>query len=183
MFTDARSKAVVFVAHCVLNQNSISDGTADYPGSIREILELLCASDVGIVQLPCPELICLGLDRGNVYGSASPVVEENTRIRGMMGSDSAAEKLKRLVDDVVLQISEYLKYGFEIRGIVGINRSPSCGVETTSKDNMEVEGEGVFIETLRNELDIKGIKIKMVGIKASEPEEAVETVRELIAVD
>ncbi len=183
MFTDARSKTVVFVAHCILNQNSISDGTADYPGSIREILELLCASDVGIVQLPCPELICLGLDRGNVYGSASPVVEENTRIRGMMGSDSATEKLKRLVDDVVFQISEYLRYGFEIRGIVGINRSPSCGVETTSKDNREVEGEGVFIEALRSELDRKSIKIKMVGIRSSEPEEAVKTVRELIAGD
>ncbi|HUX13180.1 MAG TPA: hypothetical protein VMW87_09130 [Spirochaetia bacterium] len=183
MFTDARSKAVVFIAHCILNQNSISDGTADYPGAVKEIMELLCASDVGIVQMPCPELICLGLDRGNVYESASPVVEENTRIRGIMGSDSAAEKLKRLVDDVVFQISEYLKYGFEIRGIVGINRSPSCGVETTSKDNREVEGEGVFIETLRNELGSKGINLKFVGIKTSEPEEAVKTVRELIAGD
>ena len=28
MFTDGRSKKVVFVAHCLLNQNSISDGTA-----------------------------------------------------------------------------------------------------------------------------------------------------------
>ena len=183
MFTDARSKTVVFVAHCILNQNSISDGTADYPGVIREILELLCASDVGIVQLPCPELICLGLDRGYVYGRASPVVEENTRIRGMMGSDYATGKLKRLVNDVVLQISEYLKHGFKITGIVGINRSPSCGVETTSNDDVEVEGEGVFIEALRKELDKKGIKLKMVGIKASEPEEAVKTVRDLIAGD
>ncbi len=183
MFTDARSKAVVFVAHCILNQNSISDGTADYPGSIREILELLCASDVGIVQLPCPELICLGLDRGNVYGSASPVVEENTRIRGMMGSDSATEKLKRLVDDVVFQMSEYVKHGFEIQGIVGINRSPSCGVETTSKDNREVEGEGVFIEALRSELEKKGIEIKIVGIKASEPAKAVKAIKELLTAN
>ena len=183
MFSDTRSRTVVFVAHCVLNQNSISDGTADYPGAIREILELLCASDVGIVQLPCPELICLGLDRGNVYGSASPVVEENTRIRRMMGNDSATEKLKRLVDDVVFQILEYRRYGFEIRGVVGINRSPSCGVETTSKDNMEVEGEGVFIEVLRSELDEKGIEIKMVGIRASEPAKAVRTIQNLIAGD
>jgi hypothetical protein len=29
---------VVFVAHCMLNQNSISDGTASYPGSIREVV-------------------------------------------------------------------------------------------------------------------------------------------------
>jgi predicted secreted protein len=52
MFADARSKRIVFVAHCILNQNSISDGTAEYPGSIKEAVEFLCASNVGIVQMP-----------------------------------------------------------------------------------------------------------------------------------
>lgn len=28
MFTDARSKRLILVAHCILNQNSISDGTS-----------------------------------------------------------------------------------------------------------------------------------------------------------
>lgn len=41
MFTDARSKRVIFVAHCLLNQNSISDGTADYPGVNEAILQTL----------------------------------------------------------------------------------------------------------------------------------------------
>ncbi len=31
--------------------------------------------------MPCPELCCLGLDRGNILGAESPVVVENTRIR------------------------------------------------------------------------------------------------------
>jgi len=31
MFTDERAKTIVFVAHCILNQNSISAGTAAYP--------------------------------------------------------------------------------------------------------------------------------------------------------
>ncbi|CAG8999029.1 MAG: hypothetical protein CENE_00993 [Candidatus Celerinatantimonas neptuna] len=30
MFEDKRSKKVVLIAHCLLNQNAISDGTADY---------------------------------------------------------------------------------------------------------------------------------------------------------
>jgi len=107
MFTDARSKNVLFVAHCILNQNSISDGTADYPGYIREILELLVRYDVGIVQMPCPELHCLGLDRKNKYGSAVPVVEENTRIRAMMTREPAAGKMKLLVQQVLFQITEY----------------------------------------------------------------------------
>ncbi len=40
MFTDKRSKRVIFVAHCILNQNAISDGTADYPGSHVDIIAL-----------------------------------------------------------------------------------------------------------------------------------------------
>ncbi len=180
MFTDARSKRVLFVAHCILNQNSISDGTATSPASVKEIVELAGASQVGIVQMPCPELMCLGLDRGNVAGSASPVVEENTRIRRAMRRGPAAARLRPLVRQVVFQIAEYRKYGFDVRGIVGINRSPSCGVDTTSDDNREVEGEGVFIEALHRELERNGLSVAMVGIKDYEPEKAVEAVRDLI---
>jgi predicted secreted protein len=180
LFTDARSKSVLFVAHCILNQNSISDGTATYPASVKEIVELVCASHVGIVQMPCPELLCLGLDRGNADGSAHPVVEENTRIRKMMGRRPAAAKLRPLVRQLVFQIAEYRKYGFDVRGIVGINRSPSCGMDTTSDNNQEVEGEGIFIEALRHELEKNGTTVDMVGIKAFEPEKAVAAARDLI---
>ncbi|MCP4692723.1 MAG: DUF523 domain-containing protein [Desulfobacterales bacterium] len=182
MFDDARSKSVIFVAHCLLNQNSISDGTADYPGAVGDVMEVLRASRVGIVQMPCPELMCLGLDRGNRDGAASPVVEENTRIREMMEREPAAGEIRRLVRFVARQISEYRKYGFDVRGIVGINRSPSCGVETTSRDNREVDGEGVFIAALRDELGKNGPPPAFAGVKAFEPEEAVKTIQRLLAV-
>ena len=182
MFTDSRSKSVVFFAHCILNQNSISDGTALYPGFIQEIMELLCTSQVGIVQMPCPELLCLGLDRGNIEGSTYPIVEENTRIRKTMSESSAAAKIKQMAQDIVFQISEYRKYGFQILGIVGINRSPSCGVDTTSKNNREVEGEGVFFEALRKELSKDRININFVGIKPSEPQKAVKTIQKLMDI-
>ena len=84
MFNDVRSKSVIFVAHCILNQNSISEGTVSNPAQIKEILELLTPSEVGIIQMPCPELYCLGLDRGDIDGSSRPIVKENTRIRKMM---------------------------------------------------------------------------------------------------
>lgn len=183
MFTDVRSKAIVFVAHCILNQNAISDGTAVYPGVIHDVIKVLCASHVGIVQMPCPELMCLGLDRGNPEGHACSVFEENTRIRLMMQREPATTKMRQLVEYLVVQISEYQKYGFSIRGIVGINRSPSCGVESTSKDNREVSGEGIFIEALRNELSKHGMSAKMVGIKAFEPEHAVTDIQKLLATN
>lgn len=66
MFNDGRSKKVVFIAHCLLNQNSISDGTAVYPATFKEIIDYFINADIGVIQMPCPELSCLGLDRGNV---------------------------------------------------------------------------------------------------------------------
>ena len=181
MFTDGRSREVLFVAHCVLNQNSISDGTADFPGMIREVVDVLRNSDVGVVQMPCPELMCLGLDRGNPEGAASPVVVENTRIRGMLEREQAAGKIEMLAGQVIHQISEYSKHGFQVRGIVGINRSPSCGVETTSRHDREVKGQGVFIEALNRELELRGLEVKIAGIKASAPEEAAWIVENLIS--
>jgi uncharacterized protein YbbK (DUF523 family) len=75
---------------------------------------------------------------------------------------------------------EYRKYGFAIQGIVGINRSPSCGVETTSKENREVPGEGVFMEALRHALDEHALRVEIIGIKAFETEQAVITLKNLL---
>lgn len=168
MFNDGRSKKVVFVAHCFLNQNSISDGTSVYPAVFRDIVDFFINSNVGIVQMPCPELCCLGLDRGNVYGADSPVVVENTRIRTEMKKNSANEKLTILVDYVVQQILEYHRFGFEIVGIIGANRSPNCGVETTSDNNEEVSGTGLFIDKISYQLSKKNISIPMIGLKGSD---------------
>lgn len=156
MFSDCRSKKVVLVSHCILNQNSISDGTADYPATNESVLKLLIQSKVGIIQMPCPETLCLGLDRGDIHGAERDVVAENTRIRDSMNKLTAIEILNK----VVFQIDEYIKNGFSVAEVIGINRSPSCGVNTTSKNNKEVDGEGVFIERLRNKLKEKVLILK-----------------------
>lgn len=180
MFSDYRSKKVVLVSHCILNQNAISDGTADYPATNESVLNLLIQSKVGMIQMPCPETLCLGLDRGDTHGAEREVVVENTRIRYELGQDKSIEKLNSLADQIVFQVEEYVKNGFSVAGVIGINRSPSCGVNTTSKNNKEVNGEGVFIERLRNKLKEKGININMIGIKALETEEALISIKNLL---
>lgn len=170
MFTDGRSKKVVLLAHCILNQNAISDATAVFPSANQPIVRMLLDAEVGIVQMPCPELCCLGLDRGNIHGGEFPVVVENTRIRAEMQRSPAAERLSALVDQVLLQIREYLKNGFEVLGIIGVNRSPCCGVDTTSDQNRELTGQGVFITALQEQLAANGFSIPVVGIKA-DPED------------
>jgi len=180
MFSDARSKKIVFVSHCVLNQNSISDATADYPGANESILKSLIQAKVGIVQMPCPELLCLGLDRGDIHGGERDVVVENTRIRKKLEEPNSIEIIKNLVNQIVFQIEEYRRNGFAVLGIIGINRSPSCGVNTTSRNNQEVEGQGVFFEALGKALEKKNISIDMLGIKAAETDKALKSIQELI---
>lgn len=166
MFTDGRSKKIVFVAQCILNQNAISDGTADFPGANVELVRALLEAEVGIVQMPCPELCCLGLDRGNPHGADSPVLVENTRIRRAMGGRSAGEELKALVSGVAEQALQYRRHGFDLRCIIGSNRSPCCGVDTTSDHDREEAGQGVFISALIRALDNAGISVPVMGVKA-----------------
>ena len=178
MFRDGRSQKVAFLAHCLLNQNAISDGTAVRPAGFPEMVSYLLEHGVDIVQLPCPELLCLGLDRGDPQGAERPVVVENTRIRRAMAQAEPSRRLARLVADTMAQLLEYRRYGFQVVGILGANRSPCCGVDTTSQDDQEVPGMGVFLEALSRRLEEVGWKIPMVGFRGTD--DAVETVQRLL---
>lgn len=180
MFEDKRSKQILLLAHCLLNQNSISDGTADFPGQFREVIDLIIEKHIGILQLPCPELLCLGLDRGDRDGGHRELLTENSRIRNLMTRSANMKRVKRLVRLIVCQVEEYRKFGFEILGLIGIDRSPSCGVDTTSIHDREEKGRGIFIHVLLEELAGRGISIEAVGVKTSQVEASMDKVKRLI---
>ena len=52
---DQRSQKVVFLSHCLLNENTRYLGGACRGGAIRELVESCLDSGLGIVQMPCPE--------------------------------------------------------------------------------------------------------------------------------
>jgi predicted secreted protein len=162
MFADHRSKKIVLVAHCLLNQNSISDGTADFPSQFKEVVDVLMTSGAGIIQLPCPELLCLGLDRQDKNGVERELLEENSRIRDLMQQKANLNRLREKAGEIVAQLQEYRHYGFTIVGLVGVNRSPSCGVSTTSIACEEKSGMGVFMQLLSEELNKQHLKVEMV---------------------
>jgi predicted secreted protein len=180
MFLDKRSRKVILVAHCILNQNAKMDKTAYYPGAVSEIAKILVESGVGILQMPCPELHCLGLDRGAKKGSNMPFEKENTRVVGEMAKEENRIIYNAIAHSVLYQVEEYLRNGFEVLGILGINRSPTCGVETTWADDHEVPGSGVLIHTLKTGLSQKGISIPMLGIKPQEIEKAIATLKSIL---
>ncbi|TCL73342.1 putative secreted protein [Hydrogenispora ethanolica] len=180
MFDDRRSKKLLLVAHCILNQNAKLDACAHYPGAIREAAAALLDAGVGIVQLPCPELLCLGLDREAAPGSRPTVAKEDTRIAARMAEEAPTGACRALAAEILRQLLEYRKHGFAVLGLLGINGSPTCGVETTWADGAEREGPGVFIRQLAAALDREGLAVEMAGIKAREAEAAVAAVHRLL---
>jgi len=183
MFTDARSKRVILVAHCLFNQNAKLDRCAFYPGAIREAAQTILDSGAGIVQMPCPETLCLGLDRGTDPVVQPSVEEEDTRIAGEMGLSQARVRMVTMAGELAFQVEEYQKHGFEVLGVVGINGSPTCAVEHTWYDGAEQEGPGAFIAVLQEILEERGISLPMRGIRAARPDEAVESLRGLLDYD
>lgn len=180
MFTDKRSKKIILVSHCLLNQNSISDGTADFPSQFQEIVSYLMSQHIGIIQLPCPELLCLGLDRGDPMSHTRPLLQENTRIREKLSDSHCLDQLNHEADKIIQQIEEYKKHGFRVLGLIGVNRSPSCGIDSTTRDGVEVQGKGVFAAVLSEALSRHGIVLPMSGIKTSEIEDSIAKVHSML---
>jgi len=163
---DGRSKKVVFAAHCILNQNARHVDCADFPATMKPLLAALQERELGIIQMPCPELMALGLGRDR---DVPPL----DTIREALELPDAYENLQPLINDIVYQIKEYQFQGFKVIGIIGKNGSPSCGVETTSLPGGQTPGEGVFVRLLRERLQAEGLDIGIKGVDDHRQEETI----------
>jgi predicted secreted protein len=139
---DARKRKVVFLAHCFLNINTRFPQGCAFAGANVPVINTLLKHDLGIVQMPCPEFLCMGLEK-ELYGEI-PESELMTCFRNIAAG-------------VIDQIEAYLKLGYEIAGVIGMNPSPSCGVNVSKgkgtmlgldRDTSEKEESGVFMEEL-----------------------------------
>ena len=163
---DKRTRRIVFLAHCFLNMNTRFPEGADFAGAHIPLVELLLQSEVGIVQMPCPEFLCLGLEKTG-WGVGS-----DAEIRGCF---------RRVAETVADQVKVYLGHGYEILGIIGMNPSPSCGVEVSKgkgtmlgldRDTSEKAESGVFIEELISLLKERGLPLPPVfGVRRTLPGE------------
>jgi predicted secreted protein len=163
---DKRTRRIVFLAHCFLNMNTRFPEGADFAGANIPLIELLLQSEVGIVQMPCPEFLCLGLEKTG-WATGTPV-----EIRGAF---------RRVAETVADQVEAYLGHGYEILGIIGMNPSPSCGVEASKgkgtmlgldRDTSECAEPGVFVEELTALLNERGLPLPPVfGVRRTLPGE------------
>jgi predicted secreted protein len=141
-----RSKKIVFVSHCLLNQNARAQTVAKTPGICREFVDFCVKKKWGMVPIDCPQLEFEPLIR-------EPETKETYQ-------NSLARKISRKISEkVAKQIKMYLDEGYKVEGIFGVEGSPSCGVTRThvlSKEgkSVGVKASGVFVEELLKILDI-----------------------------
>jgi predicted secreted protein len=159
-FDEVRSRKVIFVSHCMLNQNARITTAADFPAMFEPLFEWLKEHKIGIIQMPCPELMVLGLGRVSV--------------RDGLETNEGHAHLHQIIDNVIYQIRQYQFQGFEVLGILGKQGSPSCGVTMTWLNDLHQPGIGVYIRLLKERLSEEQIEVEILGVADHEQEKAID---------
>jgi predicted secreted protein len=184
---DSRSGQVVFLSHCLLNQNTRYLGGATCPGVVGDAIAPYVDGGVGIVQMACPEQRTWGgvIKRHFLWLVGHPHAARAGHSLATLGRLYLRMRYRPLARAVVRVIQDYVDSGFEVVGVVGVAGSPSCGVRRTldlaaavralgarrqqpvTKDwvNRQVvaaatcPGPGLFIEALIAELARRGLAV------------------------
>ena len=180
-------KQVIFVSHCILNTAAkvvlYNQDEIDAEEALRRrFLDKAILAGVQIIQLPCPEFTLYGARR---WGHVSNQFD-NVFFR---------EHSRKILAPVIAQLKEYLQNDdfFEVLGIVGVDGSPSCGVDYTcfadwygSFDGREgldetlascklIKKKGIFMDVLSEMLKDEGLtaKVNLTSLYAPEPEKCL----------
>lgn len=144
---DERGKKVVFVSHCLLNENTRYLGGATRSGGVDELIDRLQEKGIGIVQMKCPEQKAWGgvlkKEMLTAYGA-----KEISSFFKKIYIKNFIKKTKRiyqiLANDVVEEIEDYKNSGFEIIGIITVKGSPSCGLSAS----LDLEKSAIFLTNM-----------------------------------
>jgi predicted secreted protein len=157
MLKDKRSGKIALVAHCVLNQNSRVLGLAERSSTITEIVEFLTRNEIGIIQMPCPELAYAGILR-------------LSKIKEQYDNAPFRAHCRRIAKELANQIQEYEKGGIKLKLVIGVDGSPSCGVSETF---------GILMNELRSALAEKQISAPFHGIHYARLKEDITKLEKL----
>jgi uncharacterized protein YbbK (DUF523 family) len=188
---DERSGRVVFLSHCLLNENTRYLGGAFRPGAVDEVVDIYLRAGTGICQLPCPEQLAWGgvLKRRLLFLYGRPWLRPVVRLVGPALRAYTGARYRLLASRTAHQIIDYQRSGFDVVGVVGVDASPTCGVTTTLDLDASLAavvgcpwarldrcfmtdtvvngaarpGRGLFIEALSHALARRGSRVPLLG--------------------
>ncbi|WP_297280724.1 CD3072 family TudS-related putative desulfidase [uncultured Anaerococcus sp.] len=156
---DRRGMQIVFLSHCILNQNTVVEPLARAKGSYNQIIAEILNKNIGIYQMPCPEFEFLGIDRKSMTYSNYDNLENYRR------------NCSEYAFVIYKNIKEYLDKGYIIKGIMGINESPTCSISGQ---------RGIFMEELFRILEDKKIVIPYIEVSINYIEDKQNDLKKII---
>jgi len=173
LFNDKRSRKVALVSNCIINQNAKVDGYALYTAMVPRFVNLLEKYNFGIEQMPCPEIYTAGIRR---WWQVSEQYNTSGYIRSFTF-------LANIVLDL---IEDYIRSNFKVV-LIGVDGSPTCGVNYTDTDQENqwmgsptikfkkeedyiIKGEAPFIKVLKKQIYLRDLpEIPMIGLPMDVP--------------
>ena len=172
---DDRSKRIVFVSNCLLNASNKVLEFARYPGMFSEVVKILDEAGVGLIQMPCPEVLYAGNQRWwhsrNLY--------DNAGFRRFC---------RTLAEQMVDYMENYAIVGYEVISVLVCDGSPTCGLTVSSHyDNggghpaepvrSLKELPGIYTEELFKAIDDRGLaRPDFYGLKMDDREKSNEEI-------
>ncbi|GAA6493224.1 MAG TPA: DUF523 domain-containing protein [Candidatus Bariatricus faecipullorum] len=180
-------KKIAFVSHCILNTASKvvlynQEEIQAEEDLRRKFMHKVIDSGVQLIQLPCPEFTLYGPRR---WGHVSNQFD-NVFFR---------DHCRKILTPVIQQLKEYLANEdmFEVVGFIGVDGSPSCGVDYTcyadwygsfdGRSGLDEtlascrlgKGPGVLMAVLKEMLEEEGLseRVKVTSLYAPEPEKCL----------
>jgi predicted secreted protein len=152
---DGRGRRIVAVIECLLNQNARDAGAASSAAMTWDLVSLCREHDVGLLQMPCPEIACLGLDRAR---------QPDQPIRAVMLTQASRQACAKIGVDVADRIEAYVRAGYRVLAVLGGNpQSPGCAVHQDG--GALLPSSGVLMLELQAELRRRRLEIPFRGMR------------------
>lgn len=145
-------KKVVFVPHCILNQNVRAVGKEKSNGTIKEIVNFFAEAEVGIVQLPCPEV---EFDGG---------LNRQLKTKENYNNEVYRNCCREISLKVLKEVREYLDKEYKVVGILGVEFSPTCAVYRIENGKKILPGKGILMEELEKEMQKENFQVPIIAV-------------------
>ena len=164
---------VVFVCHCILNQSTRAwwgtGGASRVEGYMKDVITSLGNHGVGIIQMECPEY--------SLYGNPRPPKSKDD-----YNTLYFKQKCREIAEITVQKILDFNSkgdvYPVNVLAILGVEGSPSCGVERTPRTiengTASADGKGHLMEILAALLHENKLDIPILGVSLREGENKIQ---------
>lgn len=171
---------MVVISHCLLNVNAKIEGLDPFTAMYDDLVTFLKEHDIGIIQLPCPETYYAGMKRWGM-------------VKEQYDNPHYRDVCRTLLEPTLTQIKAYHQAGYRILAVIGVDGSPSCGVNFTctgkgwkgslaAVDDLEalvasetrLDEKGVWMEELEKLLIDAGMHIPFLAIDEEHPHDSYQ---------